>query len=60
MSDRNEIRRQIGGMPTGQYRLSDREFSVRRVEPEKPKDPGVFEWQGIVVCLPDDSDGSEP
>lgn len=52
MSDRNEIRRQIGNMPTGQYRLSGQEFSVRRVEP-KPADLPPIEWQGIVICMPE-------
>lgn len=50
MSARNEIRRQLGNMPTGQYRLSGQEFSVRRVEPKPPELP-VIEWQGIVIYL---------
>lgn len=53
MSDRNEIRRQLGGMPTGEYRMQDMQFSVRHVEPEKLKDPGIFDWKGIVVCFPE-------
>lgn len=57
MTDRNEIRRQLGNMPTGQYRLSEQEFSIRRVEP--PQELPVIEWQGIVICMPEDKMGGD-
>lgn len=59
MSDRNEIRRQLSGMPTGEYRMQDMQFSVRHIEPEKPKDPGIFDWKGIVVCMLDPKTGGK-
>jgi hypothetical protein len=55
MSAKDEIRRQLGNMPTGSYDMADMAFSVRKVEPEKPKQLTFrFEMGSILV---DDGNG---
>lgn len=34
----NDIRRQLGGMPTGSYNMADMQFSVRHIEPKRAEE----------------------
>jgi hypothetical protein len=60
MSDQS-VKRQLGGMPTGEYRMADMQFSVREIKPPKPQEepstiPEYELWNidpGVVICAKD-------
>jgi hypothetical protein len=61
MSDQS-VKRQLGGMPTGQYNMADMQFSVREIKPPKPQEEPAQvtefdlygqDYEGITVCASD-------
>lgn len=57
MKSNAEIRRNLGGMPTGHYDMSGMEFSVRTTRPGEEEPSTVPDLlDGVVICLQDCED----